>query len=129
MSDVFFSPLTGGFYSEKVHGDRIPPDSLKISKKKHAELIEGLARGLSIVIEPGGLPALVAATALGPLTKAEVEIARLHAYSHPVTGSDRHFAEAQRERLLGNEEAAMAAMQIGLSRFAEIQDAHPWPAQ
>lgn len=63
-----------------------------------------------------------------PPTRQEVEAARLRAYADPLTGSDRYFAEAQRESLLGNAETAEAAKALGLARFAEIQAAHPWPA-
>lgn len=63
------------------------------------------------------------------LTRDEVERLRLRAYAEPVTGSDRYFAEAQRESLLGNAEAAEAAKARGLARFAEIQAANPWPAE
>lgn len=57
-----------------------------------------------------------------------IESARLIAYSDPLKGSDRYFAEAQRESLLGNTEAADAARALGMARFAEIQAEHPWPA-
>lgn len=62
-------------------------------------------------------------------TRAEVEAARLRAYADPLTGSDRYFAEAQRESLLGNAEAAEAAKALGLARFAEIQAEYPWPTE
>ena len=55
-------------------------------------------------------------------------IDRDRAYAEPLTGSDRYFAEAQRESLLGNAEAAEAAKTLGLARFAEIQADNPWPA-
>ena len=61
--------------------------------------------------------------------RVEVEHARLRAYSDPITGSDRYFAEAQRESLLGNAEAAEAAKALGLARFSEIQADNPWPAE
>ncbi|TRO41718.1 hypothetical protein EQ832_01505 [Pseudomonas sp. ALS1131] len=64
-----------------------------------------------------------------PPTREQVEAARLRAYADPITGSDRYFAEAQRESLLDNTDAAEAAKAIGLARFAEIQAAHPWPEE
>ncbi|WID41937.1 tail protein [Pseudomonas phage PG1] len=64
-----------------------------------------------------------------PPTRDEVEAARLRAYADPLTGSDRYFAEAQRESLLGNAEAAESAKLLGLARFAEIQAEYPWPAE
>lgn len=63
-----------------------------------------------------------------PITREQVEASRLRAYADPITGSDRYFAEAQRESMLGNPEAAEAAKALGLTRFAEIQAANPWPA-
>jgi len=64
-----------------------------------------------------------------PLSRDEIEAARLRAYADTLTGSDRYFAEAQRESLMGNEEAAEAAKALGLARFAEIQAENPWPAE
>ncbi|MBH3322998.1 hypothetical protein [Pseudomonas mosselii] len=65
---------------------------------------------------------------LTPRTREQVEALRLAAYANPLTGSDRFFAEAQRETLLGHGEAADAAKRSGLQRFAEIQASYPWPA-
>lgn len=64
-----------------------------------------------------------------PPTREQIEAARLRAYADPLTGSDRYFAEAQRESLLGNAEAAEAAKALGLARFAEIQAENPWPSE
>lgn len=64
-----------------------------------------------------------------PLTYEQVEALRLRAYADPITGSDRYFAEAQRETLLGNAAAADAAKALGMARFAEIQAEYPWPAE
>ncbi|WP_313226269.1 hypothetical protein [Stutzerimonas chloritidismutans] len=62
-----------------------------------------------------------------PQARVQVETLRLRAYADPLTGSDRHFAEAQRESLMGNHEAAEAAKVAGMLRFAEIQAEYPWP--
>jgi len=64
-----------------------------------------------------------------PPTRGEVEGARLRAYADPLRGSDRYFAEAQRESLLGNAEAAEVAKALGMARFAEIQAEFPWPVE
>lgn len=60
-------------------------------------------------------------------SRAMIEAERLRAYADPLTGSDRYFAEAQRETLLGNAENAETAKRLGLERFAEIQAEYPWP--
>lgn len=64
-----------------------------------------------------------------PLTREQIEALRLFAYAEPLTGSDRHFAEAQREGMLGNAETAEAAKSRGLARFVEIQAEYPWPEE
>lgn len=71
----------------------------------------------------------LAPPAVEPITRAQVEGLRLRAYADPLTGSDRYFAEAQRESLTGNAEAAEAAKALGMARFAEIQADNPWPAE
>lgn len=62
-------------------------------------------------------------------TREQVEIARLMAYSDPVKGSDRYRAEAEAERLQGNDEVAAIAEQKMLARRAEIQSENPWPGE
>ena len=64
-----------------------------------------------------------------PPSREQIEAARLRAYADPLTGSDRYFAEAQRESLTGNAEASEAAKALGMARFAEIQAENPWPAE
>jgi len=99
----------------------------KLTLDERDALIAGEAGGLCIVPDASGRPVLQ--EQLPPrLTWLQVESARLRAYAEPITGSDRYFAEAQRESLLGNAEAAEAAKALGLARFAEIQAANPWPA-
>jgi hypothetical protein len=64
----------------------------------------------------------------GP-TKEEVEAARLRAYAHPVTGSDRYIAEAYAERASGNEEAAQKIDAEMTRRREEIKLQYPWPEE
>ncbi|WP_295379524.1 hypothetical protein [uncultured Pseudacidovorax sp.] len=53
-----YSPSTGGFYLEAIHGDAIPPDSVDVTQERHAELIDAQATGQRIVPGPDGAPAL-----------------------------------------------------------------------
>lgn len=57
----------------------------------------------------------------------EIEQQRLQAYAHPLTGSDRHFAEAMRLDAVGDTKGAAAARELGLKRYEEIRANHPWP--
>ena len=56
-----------------------------------------------------------------------VETQRLSAYANPLTGSDRHFAEAARLEAVGDTEGAEVARSDGLARYEEIRSMHPWP--
>lgn len=56
---MYYSPATGGFYSERVHGGNIPADAVEISSALHAELLEQMATGKRIVPGDGGLPCAV----------------------------------------------------------------------
>lgn len=59
-------------------------------------------------------------------TREQVEALRLTAYAHPVTGSDRYFAEANRMWSM-NESGHEAVQAQGAARYAEIQAEYPWP--
>ncbi len=102
---------------------------VEISREQWQELLQQQQCGKMIVRDQDGSPVAADRPAPPPPSRAEVEAARLRAYAHPITGSDRYFAEAQRESLLGNADAAEAAKAAGLARFAEIQTEHPWPEE
>jgi len=57
----------------------------------------------------------------------EIEFRRRRAYADPITGSDVHFAEANRLEAMGEAGAADEARQRGIARYHEIQAAHPYP--
>lgn len=56
-----------------------------------------------------------------------VETQRLAAYANPITGSDRHFAEAVRLDAMGDTDGAETARSVGLARYDEIRSQYPWP--
>lgn len=63
-----------------------------------------------------------------PPTKDQVDAMRLQAYAHPVTGSDRHFAEAVRLQAMAAPQAEIdAAKAAGVARYEAIQAEYPWP--
>lgn len=59
------------------------------------------------------------------MTKEDVEHARLSAYSDPITGSDRLFAEASRMQLMG-EDGFEAVRESGIARYEKIKELFPW---
>lgn len=126
---MFYSASTGGFYAVEIHGDSMPTDVVEITEGEYADMLAGQAVGQEIVPDVNGRPVLQSPPPPPPPNREQVEAARLRAYADSITGSDRYFAEAQRESLLGNAEAAEAAKALGLARFAEIQADNPWPAE
>lgn len=56
-----------------------------------------------------------------------VETQRLAAYANPLTGSDRHFAEAARLEAMGDTTGAEVARAAGLARYDGIRSQYPWP--
>jgi hypothetical protein len=126
---MLYSKNTGCIYLLAIHGDAIPPDAVPISAKRYDEVIANPAPGKVRSHDAEGLPILVDPPPPAALTRDQIEGQRLRAYADPLTGSDRYFAEAQRETLLGNAEAADAAKARGMARFAEIQAEFPWPTE
>lgn len=62
-----------------------------------------------------------------PPTLEQVYALRAAAYADPLTGSDRHFAEAARKRAEDDTAGADAATQAGLARVSEIKAEYPLP--
>ena len=125
----FYSQTTGCTYLEGRHAGQIPADAVPITEALYLAVIANPAPGKIRSHDEAGLPILSDPPPALPATREEVEAQRLRAYADPITGSDRYFAEAQRESLIGNSEAAEAAKALGLARFAEIQAEYPWPAE
>lgn len=66
------------------------------------------------------------------MSQTEVEIQRLNAYSHPVTGSDRYFSESlalQAEGFAASSLEVKEAKAKGLARKTEIQALYPYPVE
>nr|WP_129591705.1 MULTISPECIES: phage tail protein [unclassified Pseudomonas] len=123
-----YSKTTGCCYLDSVHGN-IPDDARPIDEERYLSVIANPPHGKVRGHDSDGLPILIDPPPPPAPTREQIEAQRLRAYADPLIGSDRYFAEAQRESLLGNAEAAEAAKALGLARFAEIQAEYPWPAE
>lgn len=63
-------------------------------------------------------------------SRDDIERLRLVAYSNPITGSDRYFAEASRlTAMKAPQENIEAAISAGIARAAEIAAMYPWPEE
>ncbi|WP_347505150.1 phage tail protein [Pseudomonas anguilliseptica] len=125
----FYSQETGCTYIAGIHSDQMPRDAKPISEELYLAVIANPLPGKVRGHDADGLPMLIDPPPPRALSYEEVDAIRRAAYADPMTGSDRYFAEAQREAVMGNAEAAEAAKALGLARFAEIQAAHPWPEE
>jgi len=59
MTHYFSAPGTGqagGFYTRETHGKAIPKGAVKVTRKRHAELLAAQDRGASIVAGKDGKP-------------------------------------------------------------------------
>lgn len=125
---MFYSKETKGFYSREIHGDKIPADAVAVTDDEYAKLVDGQASGKIITVDVGGRPTLQDPPTPVPPTRDQIEAQRLRAYADPITGSDRHFAEAIRMQAMGADQAEIdAAKAAGAARYAEIQMEYPWP--
>jgi hypothetical protein len=124
--DRYYSRSTGATYLAGIHSN-MPSDVVAIDEERYRAVIANPAPGKIRSHDANGLPILIDPPPPAPLTREQLEALRLRAYADPLTGSDRYFAEAQRESLLGNAEVADAAKALGMARFAEIQAEYPWP--
>ena len=126
---MYYSKSTNGFYTREIHGAKMPEDTVEITAEQHSNLIEGQSNGKVITSDTNGRPILQDPPAPAPLTRDQIESLRLKAYADPITGSDRYFAEASRLQAGGAAQAEIgAANAAGANRYAETQNAYPWPA-
>lgn len=56
---MFYSKLTGGFYTAVVNGDNIPADAVEISVEQHIQLLSDQSAGALIQTDGNGYPVAV----------------------------------------------------------------------
>lgn len=103
-----------------------PEDAIEISDADYMALLDGQTAGQMIVFDAAGAH-LEDRPPPPPPTTEQVEALRLQAYADPLTGSDRHFAEAARLNTSGDTEGAATATTAGQARYEEIRTENPWP--
>lgn len=124
---TFYIPSLQTFYNDAIH-PKIPGEAIKVTNEQYKDLLAGMAIGKVIAVGLDKTLSLVEAEHV-PLTKDEVTVNRLIAYSNPLTGSDRFKSEAYAERLAGNEQAATEADVKMMVRREEIRQENPWPEE
>jgi len=124
----FYSKITGSTYLSAIHGNQMPDDAVPITESRYDDVIANPAPGKIRSHDAEGLPILIDPPPPPPPTREQIEAQRLRAYADPLTGSDRHFAEAARLQAMGaTAEEVDAAKAAGATRYAEIQAQYPWP--
>jgi hypothetical protein len=127
-----YAASTNGFYDDPSNypaegPGAIPADAVEITDELYLEVVIHQPPDKIIAPGPDGLPMLVDPPPPEPLTTEQTEAARLQAYADPLTGSDRHFAEAARCNTSGDTAGAEAATTAGQARYEEIRAEYPWP--
>lgn len=67
---VYYSPSTGGFYHDVVHGTAMPDDAIEIGHDAHRDLIAAQGMGKMIVPGKDGAPVAVERPPLSPEQRA-----------------------------------------------------------
>ncbi len=110
----FYSPSTGGFYIAELHGAAMPADVVKVSAKRHADLLEAQAAGASIEMgSKGPIARKVKASKSEHLARARGRLARAAARARLAIAS----AEQQLEDAAT---IAEGALQIALDGATSI---------
>jgi hypothetical protein len=64
---MFYSKDTGGFYSQEIHGDKIPVDAIEIAEEQYVNLLKAQSAGATIQANESGMPIAVAAPELNEM--------------------------------------------------------------
>lgn len=120
----FYSLSSRGFYCIDITGDNMPDDAISITDDQRIYLQDGLSSGKVIVSDGKGGLALDDPLPYKP-SNEEISISRRRAYSDPVTGSDRFFAEASRMQAM-EVDGYEKVLASGIARFKEIQESFPF---
>lgn len=101
----YYSPSTGGFYLDELHGDAMPADVVKISQRRHAELMAAQAAGAAIVAGKRGPIASKA-------SRDELAGAAIAAVKREARRRIRRIASAERQ---ANDNALIAQAALALA--------------
>lgn len=122
---MFFSKSTNGFYSRKIHGNSIPPDSKEIPKARYKELMQQQSLGMVINGDADGLPV---ASFLAMSTQEMLEITKkeLRAMRAPmldaVTGIGWEASESGNTALVTEARAIRVAL-LDITDDPELNEA------
>ena len=130
---IYFSPSLLSFIPEKWKSDGTYSES---SWPKDARILSDEISGKYWKANPPTGKKLSSANGLpvwatcDPIvhTHSDTEHSRLKAYSDPIQGSDRMFAEAARMQIMG-EDGADEVKSKAVARYREIQAQYPWPTK
>ena len=104
---ISWSPSTGHFYHTEVHGAAIPEDALRVTARRHAELLEGQRQGRSILAGKNGKPAL------SPIRKPSVDQLRDFAVGDIKAEASRRILAVASIARQSNDNASLALHALG----------------
>lgn len=114
---MHYASSTNGFYSEAIHGDKIPNDAVEITSDKHAALMFAQSSGKRIEADANGYPIAVDPP---PLTRAAARAKLIAARDAEITGGFTYLdkpIDSDRDSIMsitGAGVAALAAKSAGL---------------
>ncbi len=81
----YYSKSTGGFYCVEIHGNKIPPDAVAITRDEHTALFNAQSKGKTIQPDEKGYPVAVDPPPPTPEQRAEMALHQRDALMNEAT--------------------------------------------
>ena len=99
---MFYSKLTGGFYSTEIHGSAMPKDCVEITDEKYHNLLESQGSGKILTTDTKGFPIAIDKP---PFSKKDSVLGKIYQLEASVT------ARRIREAVISKDTAWIANVQ------------------
>ncbi|BCA60238.1 hypothetical protein [Sphingomonas sp. HMP6] len=113
---ISWSPSTKHFYHAEIHGSTVPADSVRVTARRHTELLEGQRQGRAILATTTGKPTL------SPILKPTVDQLRAFAIADIKAEAARRILAVASIARQTNDNAAIAAFALGLATGTKTAD-------
>lgn len=114
---ISWSPSTGHFYHAEIHGTAVPDDAVRVTARRHAELLDGQRQGRSILAGANGKPVLSA------IRKASVDQLRAFAVADIKAEASRRILAVASIARQTNDNAIFALRPLNLATAEDFDAA------
>lgn len=114
---ISWSPSTGHFYHAEIHGSAMPEDCVRVTARRHAELLDGQRQGRAILASATGKPTL------SPIRKPGVDQLRAFAIADIKAEASRRILAVASLARQANDNAVFALRSLNLASAEEFDAA------